>query len=144
MKFHSTNYSSNGMKLVILAPKSLDTLEEWVKEIFAEVPNKDLNRKRWEMTVYSERELMTQTFARPVLKSRSLDIQFAYRDEEQIYDSQPSRYLSHLIGHEGPGSILAHIKAKGWAVSLSACESTLCSGSGLLTVLSVSSSLKMN
>jgi insulysin len=134
MKFHSTNYSANRMKLVVLGRESLDVLEEWVEEVFAKVPNKDLGRKSWTMPVYTANELLTQTFARPVLESRSLEIQFAYRDEEALYESQPSRYLSHLIGHEGPGSILAHIKAKGWANGLGAGGSTLCPGSGLFSI----------
>jgi insulysin len=134
MKFHSTHYSANRMKLVILGRESLDTLEEWVEEVFAKVPNKDLGRRRWDMPVYTENELLTQTFAKPVLESRSLELTFVYRDEEAFYESHPSRYLSHLIGHEGPGSILAHIKAKGWANGLGAGGSTLCPGSGVFTV----------
>jgi len=134
MKFHSANYSANRMKLVVFGRESLDTLEEWVDEIFARVPNKDLGRRRWEMPVYTENELLTQTFAKPVLESRSLELTFTYRDEEALYESQPSGYLSHLIGHEGPGSILAHIKAKGWANALGAGGSTLCPGSGLFSI----------
>ncbi|CAN9095880.1 unnamed protein product [Alternaria alternata] len=134
IKFHSTHYSANRMKLVVLGRESLDTLEAWVEEIFAKVPNKDLGQNRWDMPVYTENELLTQTFARPVLESRSLELQFAYRDEERFYESHPSRYLSHLLGHEGPGSILALIKAKGWANGLGAGGSTLCPGSGLFTV----------
>jgi insulysin len=134
MKFYSSNYSANRMKLVVLGRESLDTLEAWIDEVFAEVPNKNLGRRSWDMPVYSENELLTQTFAKPVLESRSLEIQFAYRDEESLYESQPSRYLSHLIGHEGRGSILAHIKAKGWAIGLGAGGSTLCPGSGLFSV----------
>lgn len=134
MKFHSTHYSANRMKLVVLGRESLDTLEEWVEEIFAKVPNKDLSRNEWNMPVYTENELLTQTFAKPVLESRSLDLQFAYRDEEEFYESHPSRYLSHLIGHEGPGSILAMIKEKGWANGLGAGGSTLCPGSGVFSI----------
>lgn len=134
IKFHSTHYSANRMKLVVLGRESLDTLEEWVEDIFAKVPNKDLGQNRWDMPVYTDKELLMQTFAKPVLESRSLELQFAYRDEEDFYESHPSRYLSHLIGHEGPGSILAHIKAKGWANGLGAGGSTLCPGSGLFSI----------
>lgn len=134
INFHSTHYSANKMKLVVLGRESLDTLEEWVEEIFAKVPNKDLPRNRWDMPVYTANELLMQTFAKPVLESRSLELQFLYRDEEEFYESHPSRYLSHLIGHEGPGSILAHLKAKGWGNGLSAGGSTLCPGSGLFQV----------
>lgn len=134
MKFHSTHYSANRMKLVVLGRESLDTLQGWVTDIFSEVPNKNLERRRWDMPVYTENELLTQVFARPVLESRSLGIEFVYRDEEEYYESHPSRYLSHLIGHEGPGSILAYIKAKGWANGLGAGGSSLCPGSGLFSI----------
>ncbi|RYN22620.1 A-factor-processing enzyme, partial [Alternaria tenuissima] len=134
IKFYSTHYSANRMKLVVLGRESLDTLEAWVEEIFAKVPNKDLGQNRWDMPVYTENELLTQTFARPVLESRSLELQFAYRDEERFYESHPSSYLSHLLSHQGPGSILALIKAKGWANEVRAGGSTLCPGSGLFTV----------
>jgi insulysin len=134
MNFHSKHYSANKMKLVVLGRESLDTLEQWVEDIFAQVPNKDLPKSRWDMPVYTEKELLTQVFAKPVLESRSLELQFLYRDEEEFYESHPSRYLSHLLGHEGPGSILAYIKEKGWANGLGAGGSTLCPGSGLFSV----------
>jgi insulysin len=134
MEFHSKHYSANQMKLVVLGRESLDTLEQWVEDIFAQVPNKDLPKRRWDMPVYTEKELLTQVFAKPVLESRSLELQFLYRDEEEFYESHPSRYLSHLLGHEGPGSILAYIKEKGWANGLGAGGSTLCPGSGLFSV----------
>ncbi|KAF2871159.1 Metalloenzyme, LuxS/M16 peptidase-like protein [Massariosphaeria phaeospora] len=135
IKFHSEHYSANRMKLVVLGRESLDTLEEWVEEIFSKVPNKDLPRKRWDhVPVYTENEVLTHTFARPVFETRSLELSFLFRDEEEYYESHPSRYLSHLIGHEGPGSILAHIKAKGWANSLGAGGSSLCPGSGLFGI----------
>lgn len=134
MNFHSKHYSANKMKLVVLGRESLDTLEQWVEDIFAQVPNKDLPKSRWDMPVFTDKELLTQVFAKPVLESRSLEIQFLYRDEEEFYESHPSRYLSHLLGHEGPGSILAYVKEKGWANGLGAGGSTLCPGSGLFSV----------
>ena len=35
------------------------------------------------------------------------------------YESKPASYLSHLIGHEGRGSVLSLLKQKGWANGLS-------------------------
>ena len=133
--FHSRNYSANRMKLVVLGRESLDELEEWVAEMFAGVRNKDLPRNRWDgPQPYSEKEYLTQVFAKPVMDSRSLDIFFPYEDEEHMYDTQPGRYLGHLIGHEGPGSILAYIKAKGWANGLSAGALPVCPGSAFFTI----------
>jgi insulysin len=135
MKFHAQHYSANRMKLVVLGREDLDTLEEWIEEIFSKIPNKDLPRKRWDdVALYTENELLIQTFARPVMESRTLELSFLFRDEEEYYESHPSRYLSHLIGHEGPGSILSYIKAKGWANGLGAGGTSLCPGSGLFNI----------
>ena len=133
--FHSRNYSANRMKLVVLGRESLDVLESWVGDLFADVQNKDLPRNRWDgPQPYSEKEYLTQVFAKPVMDSRSLDIYFPYQDEENMYETQPSRYISHLIGHEGPGSVLAYIKARGWANGLSAGAMPICPGSAFFSV----------
>lgn len=121
MEFHAKHYSANRMKLVILGRESLDVLEGWAADLFAGVRNKDLPQNRWEdETPFGEKDLLTQCFAKPVMDSRQLDLSFPFIDEELLFESQPSRYISHLIGHEGPGSIMSYIKSKGWANGLSA------------------------
>lgn len=135
IQFHNKHYSANRMKLVVLGRESLDDLESWVGILFAGVKNKDLPPNRWDgVQPYSENEVLTQIFAKPVMDSRSLDIYFPFQDEEHMYESQPSRYISHLIGHEGPGSILAYIKAKGWANGLSAGAMPVCPGAAFFTI----------
>ena len=129
MDFHEKHYSANRMKLVILGREELDTLEEWAADLFAGVPNKSLQQNRWETEQpFGEKELLTQCFAKPVMDSRQLDLSFPFIDEEKHFESQPSRYISHLIGHEGPGSIMSYIKAKGWANGLSAGAYSVCPG----------------
>ena len=135
IKFHDRHYSANRMKLVVLGKESLDELESWVTELFADVKNKNLPQNRWDdEQPYSSHNLLRQIYAKPVMDSRTLDIMFTYQDENHLYKYHPSRYVSHLIGHEGPGSILSYIKAKGWANRLSAGPMTVCPGSGLFNV----------
>lgn len=135
MSFHDENYSANRMKLVVLGKESLDELESWVGDLFEGVHNKDLPQKRWDgIQPLTKNELMTQIFAKPVMDQRTLDIYFPYQDEDEMYETQPSRYISHLIGHEGPGSLLAYIKAKGWANGLSAGPSPVGPGSSFFEV----------
>jgi len=55
-------------------------------------------------------------------------------DEDPLYKIQPSRYFSHLIGHEGPGSILAYLKEKGWVIGLRAGADSVCPDVGLFSV----------
>ncbi|KAF9761882.1 hypothetical protein IL306_003645 [Fusarium sp. DS 682] len=60
------------------------------------------------------------------MDSRELHLYFPFIDEEFMFATQPSRYISHLIGHEGcPGSIMSYIKSKGWANGLSAVHQVL-------------------
>ncbi|KAL1964359.1 hypothetical protein VTN77DRAFT_7044 [Rasamsonia byssochlamydoides] len=135
IKFYKKHYSANRMKLVVLGRESLDELERWVVELFSEVENKDLPQNRWDdVQPFSPENLCTQIFAKPVMDSRSMDIYFPFLDEDDLYESHPSRYISHLIGHEGPGSILAYIKAKGWANGLSAGAMPICPGSAFFTI----------
>ncbi|KAL4892080.1 Metalloenzyme, LuxS/M16 peptidase-like protein [Aspergillus ambiguus] len=135
IKFYEKHYSSNRMKLVVLGRESLDDMEQWVTELFSGVKNKDLPQNRWDdVQPWLEGDLSKQIFAKPVMDTRSLDIYFPFLDEEHLYESQPSRYISHLVGHEGPGSILAYIKAKGWANGLSAGVMPVCPGSAFFTI----------
>ncbi|KAL3476459.1 Metalloenzyme, LuxS/M16 peptidase-like protein [Aspergillus californicus] len=135
MKFYDKHYSANRMKLVVLGRESLDELEQWVSELFADVQNKDLAQNRWDdIPIWLPNDMCKQIFAKPVMDSRSVEIYFPFMDEENLYESQPSRYISHLIGHEGPGSILAFIKEKGWANGLSAGVMPVCPGAAFFTV----------
>ncbi|EAW14914.1 a-pheromone processing metallopeptidase Ste23 [Aspergillus clavatus NRRL 1] len=135
IKFYEKHYSANRMRLCVLGRESLDELEKWVEELFSEVENKDLPQNRWDdVQPWRPEDLGVQIFAKPVMDNRSLDIYFPFLDEEYLYESQPSRYISHLIGHEGPGSILAYIKAKGWANGLSAGVMPICPGSAAFTI----------
>jgi insulysin len=135
INFHKKHYSANRMKLVVLGRESLDQLESWVVELFSGVQNKDLPQNRWDdVQPFSADQLCTQVFAKPVMDSRSLDIYFPFLDEEDLYETHPSRYISHLIGHEGPGSILAYIKQKGWANGLSAGAMPVCPGAAFFTI----------
>ncbi|KAI1768853.1 LuxS/MPP-like metallohydrolase [Hypoxylon sp. FL1150] len=127
--FHEKHYSANRMKLCVLGREPLDVLEKWVAELFSGVPNKDLPQNRWETEVpWSKEHLSIQCFAKPVMDSRELNLYFPFLDEELLFETQPSRYISHLIGHEGPGSIMAYLKSQGWANSLSAGAYQICPG----------------
>lgn len=68
------------------------------------------------------------------MQNRQLDLTFPFLDEEPLYKTHPSRYITHLIGHEGPGSVLAYLKKKGWANSLSAGPTHVSDGCAFLYV----------
>lgn len=121
INFYKEHYSANRMKLAVIGRESLDELQSWVEELFVDVPNHNLPQLRWDdIPPLTEEHLQREIFVKPVMDQRILDIFFPYPDEDPLWQSSPARYIAHLIGHEGPGSIFAYIKAKGWANSLSA------------------------
>jgi insulysin len=130
IEFHAKHYSANRMKLVILGREPLDLLQTWAVHYFSDVPNKNLKQNRWEDDVpYRPEHLARQCFVKPVMDKRELSLRFPIPEQTDLYESQPSSYVSHLIGHEGPGSIMAYTKSKGWVAGVSAGPSNTCPGS---------------
>jgi len=50
------------------------------------------------------------------------------------YRTKPSHFVSHLVGHEGPGSLLSVLKGLGWATELSAGPGTTLPNESLFSV----------
>lgn len=130
IEFHAKHYSANLMKLVVLGREPIDLLEKWVVEIFSAVPNKNLPPNRWtdELPIRKS-ELGKICYAKPVYDMRELYLAFPSMDENELFLEQPSSYVLHLVGHEGPGSLMAYLKAKGWVNTLSVGTSPICPGS---------------
>uniref|UniRef100_A0A0B7KQI2 Peptidase M16 N-terminal domain-containing protein n=1 Tax=Bionectria ochroleuca TaxID=29856 RepID=A0A0B7KQI2_BIOOC len=138
IEFHSQHYSANLMNLVVLGRESLDVLQKWAEEFFSGVANKELPQQRWDTEVpFQKQDLGMQCFVKPVMDYHELNLVFPFIDEYLLCESQPSRYLSYLIGHKGSGSIMACVKSKGWAVTLSACAYPVCPGTPGLFEISV-------
>ena len=45
----------------------------------------------------------------PVKDKKVLDISWVLPDHSQYYENSPGQYLSHLLGHEGKGSLLSFL-----------------------------------
>ncbi|MCP5160615.1 MAG: insulinase family protein [Hahellaceae bacterium] len=120
--FYNTQYSANRMKLVILGKQPLNELEQWAKTKFSRIPNHKLARLTYDMPLFNQSELPIFQQLTPVMNKRSLNLTFPVPSSRQYYESKPLYYLSNLIGHEGEGSLLSYLKAKGWVDSLSSGE----------------------
>ena len=70
----------------------------------------------------------------PVNEGHSIRIKWITPALEDLWAESPDSFLSHLIGHEGKGSLFAELKAQGWARSLSAGGGRLLRGEGSFVV----------
>ena len=55
-----------------------------------------------------------------VRQGHSLTLTFQLPSLFKEYRAKPDDYVSHLLGHEGRGSLLSALKARGWATAVSA------------------------
>lgn len=128
--FHEQFYSANLMKLVIYGKESLDELQTWAVELFSSVKNTQVARPIWpgmpwnleDAESQDTKNLMVQ--AKTLKEMRSMSVTWLIPDQRPCYLTKPEQYLTHLIGHEGNGSLFQALKARGWLTSLSAgCDS---------------------
>jgi insulysin len=122
-RFYTNEYSANRMALVVLGEESLDTLEQLVRDRFTEIPNRQLPSSVTELSLFDMERLPFVVQSKPATESRRLTLLFPVPDTDAFIDRDPLRYIGHLLGHESEGSLLAHLKSKGYANGLSAGES---------------------
>lgn len=113
-------YSAQYMTLAVQSKETLDTLEEWVREIFIRVPNNGEPRPDFS---HLQQPFDTPAFNKlyrvvPVRKVHALTISWAVPPQGKHYRVKPLHYISWLIGHEGTGSILSLLRKKCWALAL--------------------------
>ncbi|CAH9134956.1 unnamed protein product [Cuscuta epithymum] len=123
LKFYADNYSANLMHLVIYSKDSLDNAERLVRSKFEEIPNIDRSGIRFTGQPCTPEYLQILVKTVPIKQGHKLRIVWPITPGIHHYKEGPSRYLGHLIGHEGEGSLFYTLKKLGWATSLSAGES---------------------
>uniref|UniRef100_A0A4W6E8B0 Nardilysin convertase n=1 Tax=Lates calcarifer TaxID=8187 RepID=A0A4W6E8B0_LATCA len=118
--FWKKHYSAHYMTLAVQSKERLDTLEEWVREIFSKVPNNGLPKPDFsDMLDPFETPAFNKLYrVVPVRKVHALNITWALPPQEKYYRVKPLHYISWLIGHEGTGSILSVLRRKCWALAL--------------------------
>uniref|UniRef100_A0A672HC17 Insulin-degrading enzyme n=1 Tax=Salarias fasciatus TaxID=181472 RepID=A0A672HC17_SALFA len=111
---------SNGecFLLCVLFAESLDELTSMVVKLFGEVENKNVPIPEFPEHPFQEEHLKQFYKVVPIKDIRNLYVTFPIPDLQKYYKSNPGHYLGHLIGHEGPGSLLSELKSKGWVNTL--------------------------
>jgi Insulinase (Peptidase family M16)/Peptidase M16 inactive domain len=147
--FYTRYYSANQMTLAIVAPQSLDELQDLVASTtitstsasqsssssssFGKIPNRNNPpppEQAWAYRVppFSVSASSIPSFqhvveAIPVQDLRQVDLSWpiVYASSEQARDVsylyKTNTYVAHLLGHEGPNSLMSYLKRQGWANS---------------------------
>ncbi|DBA00232.1 TPA: hypothetical protein N0F65_007876 [Lagenidium giganteum] len=121
IEFHATYYSASIMKLVIYGKDDLETLGTWARQLFSAIKNTGRSFPTFgDVLPFDDTRLPRQIEVAPVKDLRIIDVSWPMPSLYWLYQTKPSKILSHLMGHEGKGSILSYLKAKKWANGLSA------------------------
>eukprot|EP00124_Ichthyophonus_hoferi_P000400 Ihof_evm10s14 gene=Ihof_evmTU10s14 len=124
--FYREHYSANRCKLAIMGEASLDELQAMVLSSFGDMRNNDSvvphfgeegSKVHAGIDPIKFHKLCKVV---PVKDNITLELLFAHPNMDHEYKSKPADYISHLLGHEGPGSVLALLKKREWAWALNA------------------------
>lgn len=129
LDFHERHYRAPNMSLCLLGRESLDQLEEWACSMFAGVrsdADDDLLKfvaedgSRLIPLAFTSEQVPHVVRMQTVKDLRSVRMVFPLPSDNRQYLKKEARYMSHLVGHEGPGSIFRLLQKKGWATELAA------------------------
>ena len=120
LAFYRAHYSAERMSLVLLGREPLAELEGWARDKFSQVPRREAARTPVAAPLFRPDTLPKRLDAVPLKDQKRLQLSFPVPSVEAYYRSKPLVYLADLLGHEGEGSLLSLLKARGWVDALAA------------------------
>ncbi|GGD75993.1 insulinase family protein [Lacimicrobium alkaliphilum] len=117
---HSLHYHATNICLCVVSDLPLDQSSTLVKQYFEAIPQREKVPAQELPPLYLPEHLGLILKVVPIKTARRMIVTFALPDIQPYYRSKPLYLLSHLIGDEGQGSLLSHLKKQGLATNLSA------------------------
>jgi len=121
VKFWEDHYHSGNLKLSVLGRASLDNLQATVEQSFADVRPPVVTSSPSRVAAFGPSQLGILREVVPVKETRTIRLSFLTpsMDDEEIRKYHPSDVISHLLGHESPGSLHALLNDLGYLNGLS-------------------------
>ncbi|KAG8937301.1 Insulinase (Peptidase M16) [Tulasnella sp. 418] len=113
-------YCASRMKLVILGKENLDELTTLATSLFAGVPDRSLPPvPRITDSPHGPDQKGVIVYTKTIMDFKAMEISWSIPWQIPHYQVKPGNFISHFVGHEGPGSIHSYLKNKGWITYLS-------------------------
>jgi insulysin len=120
LAFYRDHYSANRMTLALTGKASLDQLEAWARQYFAAVPDRGLAPLVYAPDYMPPTPALRLLRMEPIKDLRQLSLEFPLPGLMDGWRGKSAELLGYVLGGEGPGSLLARLKAEGLATALSA------------------------
>ncbi|MCA9569539.1 MAG: insulinase family protein [Myxococcales bacterium] len=122
--FRDACYTADQMTLAIIDRRSLDALEDLVRDELTAVPAGPAAPLPERPSPFEDGHLGAEI--RVDLPHRSsIRMRFLMPPEDEVWDQHPLDLLADLLGDEGDGSVLAELRARGWAQALRSSSDTV-------------------
>ncbi|KAG6814549.1 hypothetical protein H0H92_000076 [Tricholoma furcatifolium] len=135
LEWWTKEYCASRMRLCIIGKESLDELSQLTSTLFSPIPNR--GRDALPMIPdhpFGPNEKGTLVSVQTVMSFHALEISFPLDWQPPLWKHKPAHFLSHFLGHEGPGSLHSYLKKKGWVTTLSSGPQNLARGFGMFKV----------
>lgn len=132
--WNQEHYQAGAMKLVVLGRDSLDELQEMAQELFGSIRPGEGVKQDYQSLPWPQDKLGRIIYTVPLKETRSMSIHWPLPPRSKYPFGKPELYISHVLGHEGPGSLHDVLNARGWVDQLSAGPVHSFSDSMLFTV----------
>lgn len=116
--FYEAEYSASRMTLSVIGREDLDTLEQWVRERFSEVPTNNAPLPVSEVPIHTEDQQGVWIYWTPITDKRELRIELPMPTWTEHFKQHPTSVITSMLGQEGEGSLHAVLTERGWITSL--------------------------
>lgn len=117
--FYQQQYSASRMTVVLVSAKPLAEQRQLLT-YFQHLPAHLPAKPSLSQPLYLREHLGIQLNIQPHKPTQRFVLSFALPDIQPWYRFKLVSFLAHILGDEGPGSLLSGLKAKGWVNAMSA------------------------
>ncbi|KAJ7217182.1 Metalloenzyme, LuxS/M16 peptidase-like protein [Mycena pura] len=135
IEWWSKEYCASRMHLCVLGNQSLDELAGLASGLFSPIPNRGADPMPMvASSPIGPDEKGTFVAAQTIMTCRDLMISFPVEWQPPFWRHKPASFITHFVGHEGPGSVHSYLKNKGWITHLSVAARVLAHGLSELSI----------
>ncbi|CAI8005905.1 Nardilysin [Geodia barretti] len=119
-EFYGRHYSSHYMTVAVMSTDPLDDMEEWTRDSFSAVPHNKTPPPNFGnfAPAFNPEEFHRLYRVVPVADVNEIQLLWRLPCLFDKYRAKPMEYISWLLGHEGEGSVLHHLKKKNLATEI--------------------------